>query len=134
MIDYRINKLKKFDDERGYVLHGMKFNDKESFGIKEVYFSTVNYGFYKGWKKHQNMVLNLIVIEGKVLFYLADNEFKEFKEIIICKNDLKRITIMPKQWLSFTSLVKPDSKIMNIANLTTGEKLNQKIKLIIINK
>ena len=127
MIDYRINKLKKFDDERGYVLHGMKFNDKESFGIKEVYFSTVNYGFYKGWKKHQNMVLNLIVIEGKVLFYLADNEFKEFKEIIICKNDLKRITIMPKQWLSFTSLVKPDSKIMNIANLTNKEDITDNI-------
>tara|TARA_B100000073_G_scaffold82687_1_gene63297 strand:+ start:48683 stop:49084 length:402 start_codon:yes stop_codon:yes gene_type:complete len=127
MIDYRINKLKKFDDERGSVLHGMKFNDKESFGIKEVYFSTVNYGFYKGWKKHQNMVLNLIVIEGKVLFYLADNEFREFKEIIICKNDLKRITIMPNQWLSFTSLVKPDSKIMNIANLTNKEDITDNI-------
>ena len=127
MIDYRINKLKKLDDERGSVLHGMKFNDKESFGIKEVYFSTVNYGFYKGWKKHQNMVLNLIVIEGKVLFYLADNEFREFKEIIICKNDLKRITIMPNQWLSFTSLVKPDSKIMNIANLTNKEDITDNI-------
>ena len=100
MIEYKINKLKKFDDERGSVLHGMKFDDNECFGIKEVYFSTVNYGFYKGWKKHQKMVLNLIVIEGQVLFYLADNEFSEFKEIIICKNDLKRITIMPNQWLS----------------------------------
>ena len=127
MIDYKINKLKKFDDERGSVLHGMKFNDKESFGIKEVYFSTVNYGFYKGWKKHHNMVLNLIVIEGKVLFYLADNEFTEFQEIIICKNDLKRITIMPNQWLSFTSLVRPSSKIMNIANLTNNEDITDNI-------
>ena len=123
MIEFKINKLKKFDDERGSVLHGMKFNDEDSFGIKEVYFSTVNYGFYKGWKKHQKMVLNLIVIEGQVLFYLADNEFKEFKEIIICKNDLKRITIMPNQWVSFTSLTNPSSKIMNIANLTNKEDI-----------
>ena len=127
MIEYKINKLKKFDDERGSVLHGMKSNDKECFGIKEVYFSTVNYGFYKGWKKHQKMVLNLIVIEGQVLFYLADNQFSEFKEIIICKNDLKRITIMPNQWLSFTSLVKPSSKIMNIANLTNKEDITENI-------
>lgn len=127
MIEFKINKLKKFDDERGSVLHGMKFNDEDSFGIKEVYFSTVNYGFYKGWKKHQKMVLNLIVIEGQVLFYLADNEFKEFKEIIICKNDLKRITIMPNQWLSFTSLVKPSSKIMNIANLTNKEDITDNV-------
>ena len=127
MIEFKINKLKKFDDERGSVLHGMKFNDEDSFGFIVVFFSTVNYGFYKGWKKHHNMVLNLIVIEGEVLFYLADSEFSEFKEIIICKNDLKRITIMPNQWLSFTSLVKPSSKIMNIANLTNKEDITDNI-------
>ena len=73
------------------------------------------------------MVLNLIVIEGKVLFYLANNQFNEFKEIIICKNDLKRITIMPNQWVSFTSLTNPSSKIMNIANLTNKEDITEKI-------
>ncbi len=127
MIEYKINKLQKFNDERGFVLQGMKYQDRESFGIREVYFSSVNYGFYKGWKKHQKMVLNLIVIEGKVLFYLANNEFTEFKEIIICKNDLQRITIMPNQWLSFTSLVKPSSTIMNIANLTNKEDITDNI-------
>ena len=76
----------------------------------------------KGWKKHHKMVLNLIVIEGKVLFYLANNQFNEFKEIIICKNDLKS-TIMPNQWVSFTSLINPNSKIMNIANLTNKEDI-----------
>ena len=127
MIEYKINQLQKFKDERGSVLHGMKCNDSESFGIREVYFSTVNYGFYKGWKKHQKMVLNLIVIEGEILFYLADSEFTEFKEIIICKNDLKRITIMPNQWLSFTSLVQPSSTIMNIANLTNKEDITDNV-------
>ena len=127
MIEYKINHLQKFKDERGSVLHGMKCHDSESFGIREVYFSTVNYGFYKGWKKHQKMVLNLIVIEGEILFYLADSEFTEFKKIIICKNDLKRITIMPNQWLSFTSLVKPSSKIMNIANLTNKEDITDNV-------
>jgi len=127
MLEYEINDLKIFNDERGNVQHGMKYNDKGSFGIEEVYFSTVNYGFYKGWKKHQKMVLNLIVLEGKVLFYLANSEFNEFKEIIISKDDAKRISIMPNQWLAFTSLIKPCSTIMNIANLTNNKDMTDNI-------
>lgn len=127
MLEYEINDLKIFNDERGNVQHGMKYTDKGSFGIEEVYFSTVNHGFYKGWKKHQKMVLNLIVLEGKVLFYLANSEFNEFKEIIISKDDAKRISIMPNQWLAFTSLIKPCSTIMNIANLTNNKDMTDNI-------
>ena len=34
---------------------------------------------------------------------------------------------MPNQWLSFTSLVKPSSKIMNIANLTNKEDITDNV-------
>ena len=123
MINYKINKLNIFKDERGFVKHGLKFNNNDCFGIREVYFSNVVYGAYKGWKKHHKMVLNLIVIEGEILFYIANNDFSEFKDITLSSDDSYRLTIMPNQWVAFTSLIKPSSTIINIANLTNTEDI-----------
>ena len=123
MIEYTVSTLKKFDDERGSVLHGMKFNDEGSYGIKEVYFSTVKYGFYKGWKKHKEMILNLIVINGEIVFYLANNDFSKIINFSISHKDAKRLTVMPNQWLAFTSATKPSSTLINISNLMNNEDI-----------
>ena len=127
MIDFKLNNLKILSDDRGFVQHGMKINDNNSFGIREVYFSSVNYGFYKGWKKHTRMVLNIIVVQGEINFYLANNKFSEFKEIKIARDDYKRLTIMPNQWMAFTSNVKPSSTIINIANLCNKEDITENL-------
>ncbi len=123
MIDYYLNELQSFQDERGFVKHGMKFDDVNSFGIREVYFSNVKKGYYKGWKKHQKMILNLIVISGEIIFYLASNDFSEFVHFKISHKDSKRLTIMPNQWLAFTSSIEPSSTLINISNIKNKEDI-----------
>lgn len=122
-MDYYLSELKLFHDERGYVKHGLKFTDENSFGIREVYFSNVKNGFYKGWKKHKEMILNLIVINGEIVFYLANNDFSKIINFSISHKDSKRLTVMPNQWLAFTSATKPSSTLINISNLMNNEDI-----------
>lgn len=123
MINYYFNELQSFQDERGFVKHGMKYDDENAFGIKEVYFSNVKNGYYKGWKKHQKMILNLIVISGEITFYLANNDFSEVVDFKISYKDSKRLTIMPNQWVAFTSAIKSSSTLINISNLINKEDI-----------
>ena len=123
MIDYYLYDLQTFRDERGFVKHGMRCNDVNSSGIREVYFSNVKHGYYKGWKKHQKMILNIIVISGEMIFYLANNDFSEFVDFRISHNDEKRLTIMPNQWVAFTSAIKTSSTLINISNLINNEDI-----------
>ena len=123
MIDYYLNDLQTFQDERGFVKHGMRCDDVNSYGIREVYFSNVKNGYYKGWKKHQKMILNIIVISGEMIFYLANNDFSEFIDFSLSHKDQKRLTIMPNQWVAFTSAINTSSTLINISNLINNEDI-----------
>ena len=57
----------------GEVLHGLKKKDDNFYGFGEAYFSTINYGDIKGWKRHSEMVLNIIVPIGKIKFVVYDD-------------------------------------------------------------
>ena len=50
----------------GDVLHGLKKNDDNFYGFGEAYFSTINYGEIKGWKRHSEMVLNILCLLEKL--------------------------------------------------------------------
>ena len=65
--------LKKIYNSKGDIFHAMKKSDKGFAGFGEAYFSTVKTGEIKGWKKHKEMMLNLIVIKGEIEFVIYDN-------------------------------------------------------------
>ena len=44
--------LKQIKHPLGDLYHAMKKSDKDFSGFGEAYFSTVNQGCVKGWKKH----------------------------------------------------------------------------------
>ena len=70
-----LTELKQIMSEDGAVFHAMKDTDKGFAGFGEAYFSTVKQGRIKGWKKHREMTMNLVVIFGCVKFVLyIDNE------------------------------------------------------------
>ena len=52
----------------GDVLHAMKYSDKGFTGFGEAYFSTIEPGIIKAWKRHRKMTLNLIVPFGAIRF------------------------------------------------------------------
>jgi dTDP-4-dehydrorhamnose 3,5-epimerase len=91
--------LKIIPNTKGDILHAMKATDESFIGFGEAYFSCLNKGAVKGWKKHTEMTLNLIVVFGKIKIVVFNQ--KKYYEIILSKDNYHRLTIRPGLWVSF---------------------------------
>ena len=67
----------------GDVMHGMKNDDVGFSGFGEAYFSLINSGAIKGWKRHREMVCNFIVPSGKIKVVVFDDKIGHFDEFIL---------------------------------------------------
>lgn len=106
----------------GSVMHAMKYSDPGARGFGEAYFSTVEYGFIKGWKRHNKMTLNLLVPFGEIRFVLYDDRLAEntrgiFQEVVLSPKNYLRITVPPKIWVAFQGLASDRSLLLNLANM-----------------
>jgi dTDP-4-dehydrorhamnose 3,5-epimerase len=105
----------------GAVLHAMKKSDHSFSGFGEAYFSIIEHNAIKGWKRHKEMVLNLIVPIGSVRFILYDdrkNQINQFQEVVLSfSDDFNRLTIPPLIWVGFQGLAQESSLVLNIANI-----------------
>lgn len=108
--------LKKIHSLRGDVLHAMKKSDVGFDGFGEAYFSTVNKNDIKGWKKHTEMTLNLIVPAGKIEFVIYNDKDDKFFNVTISQDNYQRLTISPGFWLAFRGLDKKNI-LLNIASI-----------------
>ena len=68
-----LTQLKDIGTNGGSVLHAMKKSDDGFRGFGEAYFSVVDYGIVRGWKRHREMTLNLVVPVGEIKFVLIDD-------------------------------------------------------------
>ncbi len=68
-----LNPLKIIKDDYGEVRHAMKKQDIGYSGFEEAYFSVVRKACIKDWKCHQDMTLNIIVVQGSITFAIWDN-------------------------------------------------------------
>ena len=117
--------LKRIPVIGGDVLHAMKKTDHGFSGFGESYFSQIESGVVKAWKKHSKMTLNLIVPIGRVRFVFKDNDGL-FREEIIGDDNYVRLTIPPGIWFGFKGDFENTSLILNIANI---EPFSQAIAL-----
>jgi dTDP-4-dehydrorhamnose 3,5-epimerase len=118
-----ITTLSVIDTTGGDVLHGMKYSEQGYSGFGEAYFSFVESGVVKGWKRHKEMVLNLIVPVGSIHFVLFDDRpnsrsKNQFQEVILSRNNnYCRLTVPPKIWIGFQGMNEKSSMLLNIANI-----------------
>jgi dTDP-4-dehydrorhamnose 3,5-epimerase len=118
--DVLITRLNKIETFGGDVMHAIKESSPGYSGFGEAYFSKVNQGAIKAWKRHNNMTLNLIVPVGKVKFVMFDDRDlanTQLQELVISDKNYCRLTIPPKIWVGFQGLSKDDSVILNVANI-----------------
>ena len=118
--DVLITKLDVIDAPGGNVMHGMKEASIGYSGFGEAYFSQVNESAIKAWKRHKNMILNLVVPVGKIKFVLFDDRDESnirFQEIIISRDNYCRLTVPPMVWMGFQGLSSEKSMLLNIANI-----------------
>jgi len=115
--DIVVTPLKQIPVEGGNVLHAMKFTDVGYVGFGEAYFSMIEKGAVKAWKRHLRMTLNLIVPFGSVRFVFIDESGNQRIETI-GESHYARLTVPPGIWFGFQGLDEQDSLILNVADIS----------------
>ena len=115
--------LKQVTHPKGDIFHAMKTSDDGFSGFGEAYLSTVNQGEVKGWKKHTEMTLNLVVVTGEIKFVVYDDN--SFYSVKLSKNNYQRLTVEPGLWLAFKG-VSAENMLLNLASIehNTNESEN----------
>jgi dTDP-4-dehydrorhamnose 3,5-epimerase len=132
--DVIITPLKIIDVLNGDVLHGLKATDSCYDGFGEAYFTTINSGAIKAWKRHHKMTMNLIVPTGVVRFVLFDDRHSiksngYFQQVVLSRKHYFRLTIPPMIWVGFQGQDNKESTILNIANIQhQANEVDQKDK------
>lgn len=106
--------LKKIFNENGNVFHAMKTSDKGFQGFGEAYFSSLKKGAIKGWKKHNRMTLNLVVITGEIQFVIFNG--KDYFEVFLSINNYQRLTVKAGLWVAFKGFSE-NNILLNLANI-----------------
>ena len=104
----------------GSVLRVMNTHEESCVGFGEAYFSTVEYNTIRGWKRHKEMTLNLVVPVGMIKFVLFDDRERaniQLQEVIISRDNYCRLTVPPMIWVGFQGLSENGSMLLNLANL-----------------
>jgi dTDP-4-dehydrorhamnose 3,5-epimerase len=114
--DVRVTSLQRIPLAGGDVLHGIKSSDPGFVGFGEAYFSIIESGAIKAWKRHMQMTLNLIVPIGSVRFVFVD-ERGDIIEEVAGVDHYVRLTVPPGIWFGFEGLVAPYSMLMNVADI-----------------
>ena len=100
----------------GDILHAMKKSDPGYMGFGEAYFSLVEFGVVKAWKRHQLMTLNLVVPVGRVRFVFIDSKGLAQEEIV-GEDHYVRLTVPPGIWFGFQGVSEGTALLLNIANI-----------------
>jgi dTDP-4-dehydrorhamnose 3,5-epimerase len=114
--------LKVIPGKEGSVMHACKKSDESFTSFGEAYFSTVNHGAIKGWKKHKKMVSNLIVPAGSVQFVFFDDRENsdtqnQFFQITLSLQNYCRLHVEPCIWMAFKGMTSEVNLILNLASI-----------------
>ena len=114
--------LKVIPGDSGNVLHAMKRTESSFHGFGEAYFSTVDRGAIKAWKRHHKMTLNLVVPCGEIQFVLYDDRqvsqtYGQINEFTLSLQNYQRLTVPPMVWLGFKGLSDNLNMLMNVSDI-----------------
>ena len=103
---------------QGDILHVMKASSTGYAGFGEAYFTTVLPGAIKGWKRHREMTLNLVVAAGRVRFVVVAKQQAMPRTFVLGPGAVhERLTVPPGCWLAFQGLADQPSLVLNIADI-----------------
>ena len=115
-----LHPLKHIVVPKGDIYHALKSTDEGYAGFGEAYFSQIEQGEAKGWKRHNRMALNLVVPVGAVKFVIYDDREGsatkgQFYEVILSpETNYQRLTVAPGLWMAFYGVGEGRSMLMDI--------------------
>jgi dTDP-4-dehydrorhamnose 3,5-epimerase len=125
--DVEIKPLKIFRDDRGGVMHMMRCDDGIFKKFGEVYFSVVNPGIVKGWKKHLKMTQHFAVPKGDIKLIIYDDRVGsatrgEVQQISAGENNYQLVRIPPLVWYGFRAEGKLPAMVANCSDIPHDPK------------
>ena len=115
-----LHPLKRIHNPKGDILHALKCTDDGYLGFGEAYFTQIHPGEVKGWKRHNRMALNIVVVKGKVKFVVYDGRpgsatFGSFCEVVLSPEvNYQRLSLAPGLWLAFCGQDDNTSLLLDI--------------------
>jgi dTDP-4-dehydrorhamnose 3,5-epimerase len=116
-------RLKIIGDDRGAVMRMLRGGGRSIRDAAEIYFSAINPGVVKAWKRHSRMTQRLTVPSGRVRFVLFDDRpgsstSGKLIEIEIGRPDAYRLLVIPPGvWYGWKNLSTGESIVANCATL-----------------
>lgn len=107
--------LKHISVPHGDVYHAMKSTDPGFCGFGEAYFSEIEKGAVKGWKRHREMTLNIVVISGAIRFIVHDDMSGKTESVVLGPDvNYQRLTVAPGLWMAFEGIGAGKSLLLDI--------------------
>jgi len=122
-MDILLTPLRRIPVVRGDVFHAIKASAPGFAGFGEAYFSSVDTGAIKGWKRHREMTMNLVVPSGAVEFVLFDGEpggAGEYRSVTLSPasdESYQRLTVPPGLWMAFAGRGGGLNLVLNFASI-----------------
>ena len=117
-----IQELKQIVDKRGKVMHMLRCDSPlfEKFG--EIYFSVVNPGVVKAWKRHKKMTQNFAVPIGMIKLVIYDNRdgtisYERTEVLEIGEDNYCLVKIPPLVWYGFQCISFTQALIANCSDI-----------------
>ena len=137
LTDVLVTPLRRIETASVDVLHAMKQSDAGYAGYGEAYFSWVSAGAIKPWKRHTQVVMNVVVpvVQVRFVFHCVNSVtgIEEFRVDEIGVDSYARITVPPGIWFGFQGLYEPQSLVLNIANISHDPNEVERLALTDIN-
>lgn len=117
-----VEPLKQIVDERGKVMHMLRADSPLFTKFGEIYFSVVNPGVMKAWKRHHKMTQHFAVPVGKIKLIIYDNRensptLEKIEILEIGEGNYCLVKIPPMLWYGFQGLSAAPALIANCTNI-----------------
>jgi len=115
----QVKELKVLRDERGRLMEILRDDDRMFQRFGQVYMTTCNPGYVKGWHYHKEQTDYFTCIKGKIRLVLYDvregSKTKgEINEFIISLEEPKLVKIPPFVFHGFEALGNEEAIVINV--------------------
>lgn len=114
--------LRQIAHPKGDIYHALKCSENDFSKFGEAYFSFVETGEIKGWKKHKQMSLNLVVPIGAIQFVIYDDRpnsptIEQYSSVTLSAINYQRLHIPQGVWVAFKGKGTSSNMLLNLADL-----------------
>lgn len=110
--------LRQISVPKGDLWHAFKITDEGFVGFGEAYFTQIKPHTVKGWKRHNQYTLNIVVVVGTIKFVIYDDRENSstkgrFQEITLSPTaNYCRLTVAPGLWMAFAGADTKQTSIL----------------------